>query len=368
MNKQVFVAIFICFSLIALGSEQNDFRYMHCVTTKFLQGENPYVRATAQSCVAKPTDQPIDFLYPPTVFSLFVPLATLSQELALIIWGLLSSAALTLSLLLILKRTQTRWTEHQILVSAFCFFPAFYCLALGQLACVLSLAFCLGALYFESSSKAKQLISGIAFALFVVKPNLAMLLLPLVLILALKSRRAHWLSGFTLGAAFLLGVPYGWNSAIYTQLLSADLGSSLNWQTPTLVSIGAAIFGTSKQLVCGVSFLAGLALISFEYWRYTKAKISAEWLLQIGLVSGLLISPYAWTYDYVILFFPFLLVINAIFVGEKKSYWLLLLLTLSCLRIAWSIEPQLIDAAIPALLLVPLLSNGAFQAIHNRHT
>lgn len=253
-----------------------------------LQGANPYDTSSLKAELAP--------LWLPPAVGAFAPLGWLSAQAAARLWALLSLAALALTAALSLEPTRPILTVLAAGLMAFFFPPVINHLALGQYSILAALLCLLAALYAE-----RKWAWGEAFllALGLAKPQLAFLAAAGLAFLHLHEEGLRGLVKFGLrlaAAVFFLSLPVllarpGWLPA-----LLADLQGNPPWPQPSLFTFLKTYTGAWAWPLWGLP-LTGALLACRWLWRRLPPQAAMPWTLGLTV----LVSPYIWSWDFVLL-------------------------------------------------------------------
>jgi hypothetical protein len=272
---------------------------------------------------------PLPYIHPPWEAFVFVPFTWFSYPAALLLWDGVNVLIL-LSLPFLLRNLLPRLKQVSPLFWLFvslAFYPIFFDLLQGQDILPLLLFFTLA---FVSLKQHNDLAAGCWLGLGLFRFHLV---LPLVFILLLH-KRLKALLGFVL-VAFVLALVsiaiVGWNGALsYPGFV---------WHIETVMGHGAIVpvdmpnlrglFHTflaargSKlviQLIVGVLSVALLFFASAK-WQAAKEGTAFDLGFSLVVVSTILVSYHANTYDLALLFLPVMLLTNHLAGAELKDRW-----------------------------------------------
>jgi hypothetical protein len=145
-------------------------------------------------------------VYPPHVQILFRPFAGLAYGTAALLWAAILAVAYAGCIWLAWRPFRTVLHDRRLLVAAAAAFPPFWYLVLhGQTTIVPLLGFCLGWLALEHR---RSFWAGVAFGILLLKPQFALVLVPLVLMCrewAMLAGAAVCVSAHVLAIVALLG-------------------------------------------------------------------------------------------------------------------------------------------------------------------
>lgn len=242
------------------------------------------------------------FLHPPPVIVLSAPVGVLEPRVAFVVLGLLSFAALAISILA-LRRLDDRRDEHDVvwlglLASA----PWSIALVLGQPAPLLLAAY---ALALAALRHGRDAAAGLGFGALLVKPHLA--LAPLAWMLVARRRRA--LAGFAafallLGAVSLLAGLARWPE--WARAIARAIGEVSGarialWKQHTWLAFLRGLFPAWGAWL-------GWALAALPLGALTLRRVRAEAsVLRVGallVLATIALAPYAYFYDALLLVVP----------------------------------------------------------------
>jgi len=248
------------------------------------------------------------FIYPLPISLLFIPLGLLPLYQAFIIWDILSQFMIISSIALLLKSNSNMSVKHFILplfAGVILFRPTILTLINGQLSgMLLFLIACI--IYFWEKGKWGQ--GAVLLAVLALKPNLGIPLIMLLSIYVVQQKQIKPLiagiaSGLLLLFAGLVQNPNWivefWNSG--NAKLSQTFGFS-----PTIWGASAIFCNYSLNCTIGYGVFVGLLfLIGYLYLLVRKQKIlSPELVVSLAVVITLLLTPYIWPYDQLLLVVP----------------------------------------------------------------
>ncbi|MGB2695284.1 MAG: glycosyltransferase family 87 protein [Dehalococcoidia bacterium] len=257
------------------------------------------------------------YLNPPFVAALFQPLTHLPYGAAQALWFALGALAVAISLVLLwpeLRRLPRRWAAVFVLAS-FASFPVFWSLLYGQISSLVLLSW---VLCYRWLKDGRELPAGLALALVLIKPQLAVV--PVLYLVTTGRWRA--LAGFALGAIVLVGISVALVGP-QTALVSYPmfLVESLRWSDEYGVDrthmfgwssfFGWALPGASTT---GLLYLTGVAsaltlfAAMFVWRRHQRLGIGAMTVFSLAAAT-ILVSPHLHAQDLQILLVPAALLI-----------------------------------------------------------
>jgi hypothetical protein len=303
---------------------------------QILHGSNPYDPAAIDQLRVQQGSVPASIipisLNPPWTLTLSMPFGLLDFPASRLVWLLISITIVLASALILWQlyngKLQQRWLA---ILAVFLFAPTLSVLEKGQLS-VLVLLGLVGFLYF-SSVKRNDWLAGACLYLVSIKPQLIVLFWFAVFIWVVQERRWRLLLSAVLTLLVVTAIPMITNPQYILQYLQMlhTYGIS-EWANPT---IGAYLrffwLGTDKFWV---QFLPSVfALLWFLYY-WSRHRRAWNWLVELPLILlvSLVTSPYAWTYDQVVLI-PVVIQV-AVWMGAHWKQWSTLLFALLFLLIS----------------------------------
>lgn len=246
------------------------------------------------------------FIYAPPTAVLFAPLAALPIQIASVVWVWLSEIFIVISFLLLtwdlMRLRLARYAPWWALGVALSL-PVILTMFLGQASALILLLLVLTAVLWEHSF---WFAGGLTLGLTVVKPQPVLLLLPTLAFWLLLRKRWNGLAG--LSVAF--GVNLVATFALYPNFLSDWLAvatSKVNGvvgRMPTLWGITYDVVGDSRgQMIVAIVLVLLVVLANgIVVWRL-QARSPRE-VMAVGLLFSLVVTPYLWNYDQVLLLLP----------------------------------------------------------------
>ena len=238
----------------------------------------------------------------PWVVVWFLPLAFLDFHLARPVWLTINLLLLFVSIVAYWRAyatnaTTQKWFWLALLLAIF--FPATLLLLLFGQVGLLVLAGIVG--FIVLYRKSHDFEAGIFLTLTTVKPHLVYLVLPLLLLVVVKSRRWRVLIGFT---SFLL-VSLAVGLLLRPSLISdyfdqTTQGNLLAWQSPTVTAYLHARTGLVYTRLIGILLLP----IVIFWWARFGQEIEIGDLVNIALLMSIITTPFGWSYDFVLLLLP----------------------------------------------------------------
>lgn len=343
----------------------------------FVQDENPY---SSQVWIAGHHQYGArwipnaTFIYPMPVSLLFAPLGLLPLYEAFVVWVTLSQFMIFFALILLIRVHSDQLLKHFILplsVGIMFFRPFYPTLLYGQLSGFLLLVLA-GIIYSWEKGKWEQ--GAILMAILALKPNLGIPIIGLLSLYLIMSKRVSALITLSISGTFLmfLGLVQNpnwviefWNAG--NTKLAQTFGSS-----PTIWGISAFFCNYSQTCTIGYGICVSLLFIIGYLYLLAKKQRSLSPSLVVGLAIAitLLLTPYTWTYDQLLLVAPIVTLISLLS-KDGYSYLPTSLLFLGIdffafllLGIALKIRSDIWNASIPLLtfcLIVWYLSKNKIE-------
>jgi hypothetical protein len=283
------------------------------------------------------------FPYPPPVALLFAPLGLLPLSGAVVGWVFLSLWMITASVWMglvvwVRGQTEVRLAPYFLpaLAGTFLFRPVLVTLENGQLSALFLFSLALCAYLLETG---RPFWGGLALALLALRPNLGLPVLAAAGLWLLLQRRWNALVGLAVSGLGLLVVSF----ALQPQWLQGwlqmggDKFSNTFGYHATLWGLSGSVCGHGLRCTVILGSVAGLVLAALTLFLLLCApeRNSPGFALAVTTCLGLLIAPYLWAYDQI------LLVVPALWLGRKLYA---------------SASPYLVTATLP--LLVSILALG----------
>ena len=254
------------------------------------------------------------FHYPLPFAILFSPLALLSVQSAYTIWLFFEQVAILISILVLLSfyAARTGYLELFTIAGVFLLRPSFSVILNGQILSLLLLSVCVSILWFYNK---RWLWGGFALSLLALKPSIGLPILAFVGIWMLFRKQWNGILGIALGCVGLLviGMLVNPNWVIDYINIGGDSFSKYFGLHPTLWGAVDKIFiQDGRSLVAGATIC--LVIFSIEVYVLNRMRFSSEPLDAFAsiLPAGLLIAPYSWSYDQILLVVPIIYLMSRI--------------------------------------------------------
>lgn len=369
------VLIFLGISFIVVDPVEHpnsDFFSFWLVGRMILSGENPYdsdlwIQGHYKFGASWISD--LTFLYPLPISGLFVPLGFLPLYQAFQIWVTFSEAMIFLSILVLTKLQPMPRMKHlyfPILSGVILFRPTIITLHNGQLTGFLLIVLTLIVYYWY---KGKWCQGSLLLPIIGLKPQLG---IPIILLLSLYLLFLRETKGlYSIGISGLGILIIGWAIDPDWIYYFLQTGNSKLLQTfgfsPTVWGISNYLchFQANCMIILGLilSMLLG-AWVVFLLVKYRK-RITPEIAISFSIVLTLILTPYTWPYDQLLLVIPIVIVmlglasagfrflfISLIFISVDILAFIFLAISLKIQLEAWNV----IIPFIVLLLLVGYLT------------
>lgn len=343
--------------------------------------ENPYDYA-ANSKLQAPIGYQMTLVtfVPPWAIFWLSPLSWLPFDLSAYVWFALNMALLFICGSMLWKlmtipyagSTSSLFPPASAVMLIITFYPALYCLKIGQVGIVLFFSV---SLFLYLRTKGKHFSAGICLALALIKPHLFSLLWIAIAYEAIWYYRWRTL----LGLAMVLTVSIGILTLFYPHWIGAYLHHIGH---PHYIWIGDTSIGGFLNGIGYGSFLPALGsmkiasfapvmIASFLFLIYliSKSNFSLERYLAIILSLSLFVTPYGWVTDQTLLLLPYLAICRVANQISRKV-WLYLLFGGIGLNVALGVVhssgvmPEYLFFLSPALLA---FAYGYFQSLWPTH-
>jgi len=293
---------------LCLFTQGIDFHLVYYTAKKIAAGHGAliYDRFLAFT----PGQSSLFYMYPPLVAALYVPLTAVSAMSALLIFHVLSHAALWVALVVWVRRWCNR-PEHalRVIVAVLLFYPLYYGLHLGQSELLLLACLMVG---WEAHRRGWWWLAGFLFAIAITfKLFLAFLLLHWLITKQWKLLLASVLCLLVMTGAgvFIVGVPV-WMQ--WVAKLSGPLGIEAFIDNQSITGFVCRTFPfLSPTIVIALRAVMSLVLVGgyvWTVWRQQKRQ-PPEMLLSFAILTLLLVSPHTDTHHLTFLLIPFVTLI-----------------------------------------------------------
>ena len=309
------------------------------------------------------------YVYPLPLSLLFAPLGLLPLKQAYTLWVALSELMILATLVLLLAaRAGSRFGKVflPLLVGMIFFRPTILTLFNGQISGLLLLLLT-GTIFLWEKGKWEW--GSLFLPLLMLKPNLGAPILALVGIWLLFQKRYKPILVIASGLLALLVIgllqnPH-WISdywSIGNNKLVENFGGS-----PTVWGLGYLVCGHNSACTLAVGGIAGLLFLFAFLWLVLPRRddISALRLVALAATVTLLITPYTWTYDQLLIVLP---IVDITLALDKNGYRFTLvsslflgldILVVILLILDAILNVEILNAVVPILILGLYASVGA---------
>lgn len=263
------------------------------------------------------------FLYPLPMVVLLIPFGLLTVEHAYFLWALLGGLSIFVSMLILISYYSQRTFVFEFLAlgTVFLFRPTLYIIPGGQITAEFLLMLVLAIHFF---GKQRWFLGGLAASMIVLKPSLGIPFLGLLGIWLLFKKQWSGIMGIAVGGILLYGL-----GAIYDPLwplnyLAIGRGAFDKYYgyQPTILGMAGLMFKTAwmKTLTGVLGICTVLAVTGYYVWK-KELHDNPFRIAAILTAVTLLISPYAWNYELVLLIIPILYILIAVssLYGDLKA-------------------------------------------------
>jgi len=327
MKKVQFTAIFLLsFILFGLISERivsrtdypnSDFFSFWLAGRLILSHQNPYLanewinghHLFGADWISDPT-----FLYPLPLAFIFLPFGLLNIYQATVFWVWISQVMLLIVVLLLLPLFGVDGKHYilPIVTGIILFRPIVSLLLYGQIGAFLLLTVVVASIMWD---KKRWIWGGIIISLSVLKPNIGIPMLALISVYLFFRKYYQGFIGMLLAFIMMAVMACVYNPNWiweYFEVLKSKQAQTFGY-TPTIWGLAAFVsqFNLSTTLLTG-SFIT-LPLLVMYIIIVTKLKgITPLEAVSFSVIIALLITPYLWPYDQIILVFPIVVIMATV--------------------------------------------------------
>jgi hypothetical protein len=289
----------------------NDFFTFWLAGHLVMQGGNPYAPVQWVAGYHEFGISPIPnqtFLYPLPLSLIYAPLGLLSLKTAYIAWVALSEGMILAALVLLLahqKGSNFLRVFLPLLAGTVFFRPAVLTLVNGQVSALLLLILVGTVCLWE---RGKWEWGSLLLPLLMLKPNIGAPMLALVGLWLLLNKKYKSIAVIGAGLAGLLVIGLIQNPQWVSEYLSIGnikVAETFGW-SPTVWGLGYLFcsHGVSCTLFTG-GVAAALVCIAF-FWLVAsqRHRLSPLTIISLATTVTLLVTPYTWTYDQILLVLP----------------------------------------------------------------
>jgi len=283
------------------------------------------------------------FQYPLPFAIFFAPLAMLSVQSAYTFWIFLAQVAILASIVILLSFYPARsgYIELAIVAGIFLFRPAFSVIVGGQILPFL-LFFVTIAIFLLDQKK--WFWGGFILSLLSVKPSIGIPLLALAGIWLLSLKQWMGILGMLVGgvALFLIGALVNPYWVVDYVNIGGDSFSKYFGMHPTLWGVvDKMLIVNSRSLVAGM--ILALTIFLVEAYFFNKTYVGPFEAFAAILPAGLLIAPYSWAYDQILLTVPIVYLVMSISISRGSKVAVLFLFGIVALAVVLVSVAYLVD-------------------------
>ena len=305
------------------------------------------------------------FIYPIPLAIIFVPLGLLSLNHAYIAWVFLSEVMIILSVLVLIFLHANPSRKHYImpiLAGVVLFRPTLITLFSGQVSGMLLLILTFVILLW---GKEKWLFGSMLLSLVALKPNIGFPIIIILLLWLLVQKRVASLGGIVISgfALLFIGIVLDTNWIVeYLAIGNNKLTQTFGY-SPTLWGLSAYISGFNlfSTIVLG-GFATAILLTGVFYMVMRKQKVmTPSWSVSIAIITTLLVTPYTWPYDQLLLVIPIITIMMEMmrrkypFLLTATAFLFLDLISFVLLEISAQIQMEVLNALIPLVIFCALV-------------
>jgi hypothetical protein len=302
-----------------------------------VQGENPYELTRIIKLQEEAGDTESDLtkaivLNPPWAITLLMPFGLLHYFMGRLSWLFLSIILILLSAV-ILSRIYSGNPKHRwfVILLVFIFAPTISVLEVGQIAAFVLIGI-VGFLFFTSVVR-NDWMAGISLAIISIKPQLILLFWIALLFWIIQQRRWKIPISTIITILSLTLIAMVTNPNIIKQYLNMLQTYQISdWASPTIGSyIRYFWFETQQFWLQFLPIVLGGIWLTYYWYRHHE---TWNWMdeLPIILLVSMVLSPYSWTYDLVILVPA--VALAAIWIASDWKRWTTALMLITFLGIS----------------------------------
>lgn len=296
------------------------------------------------------------FLYPLPLAMLFIPLGFFSLDQAFILWVFLSQVMIVISTLLLMSLWNWSKVRNYLLpifAGIFLFRPVIVTLLYGQLGAVFLLLLVLIIILWE---RGKWLQGGILLPFLALKPSFGILIITLLSLWILIQKKWRALVGIICASIGLFLLGWIQNPNWVTDFLAIGTGklSQTFGYSPTFW--GVSFITCNRSIKCSLilgSLMSSLLVITTIYFLLQRRfNLNPSLAVSFVIPITLLITPYSWAYDQILLIIPIVVVMILMmkngypYLFTASVFLMISLLALGFLFIATKLELDVWSAGV----------------------
>jgi hypothetical protein len=241
---------------------------------------------------------------PPWLLSWLLPYAVLPLDRSSWLWFLTNIVLIYSSVVLLWRIFCTNENSQRKIwipfILTFIYIPTLTTLLVGQITGIVLFGLA-GFLYFDH--KRKFFVSGAFLALTTIKPQLVFVTLPILLLELIRRRRWRAFIGFLFPILIGTALVFLFRPTFVPEYIESMSGSALTRRiVPTIPFVLSEATGMSLLQSIGVP----VVLVAIVWWNYRQRKrpIAIPDLLIVTLLLSMLFTPFAWSFDALVLILP----------------------------------------------------------------
>jgi len=323
------IGLLLCILFLVRDVEKlivNDFIEYWSAAKVFISGGNSYDADELlfyQKQGGSNNSQPLMMYNPPWTMAFILIFGLFNRSTGQLIWLLTNISILLFSALQVWKIITNQATQRWIaLLVTFSFISTILVLALGQITPFVLLGV-VGLLTFLPNPK-YDIASGLSLVLISIKPQLAIIFWLALVFWVVQQRRWLILISGSVALIILTGILSIYNPQLIQQYLGMlQTNQIFMWENPTIGSFLRFVwFGNYYFWFHLIPIIFGEIWFIY-YWNRKHDTWNWEDEIPILLLVSVLISPFTWTYDYIILLPVILLAASWLFRDRKRKAVLL---------------------------------------------
>ena len=293
----------ICAGILAAGMTSNsaanrDFISYWAAGQRIAHGADPYnglaILKLEKSAGWQP-NRPLIMRNPPFALFLTIPLGFVNAKTGAVLWSLAILLCLMTSLRLL--RRMHGCPNNRLHLLGYVFAPALACLLAGQTSAFVLL----GLTFFLYFHRSRQFLSGAALLLCALKPHLFLPFGVVLLAWIGMSKAYRILAGATLALSVSCALSFLFDRSIYAQYSSMAGSTGIEGEfVPTLSELFRIAI---RPEAAWLQFLPALLTSIWALWYFRRSSRYWDWSTHgsLLLMISVLVAPYAWLTDQVVL-------------------------------------------------------------------
>jgi len=210
------------------------------------------------------------------------------------------------------------------------------------------------------AARQRQFWFGFALAFVILKPNPFILFVPLVAVWLIHRRRWRAIGGTATGGLTLLAVSWAILPGWLFEWLDVRDKAEVSFITPTVWGLGFELAG-SWWLPVGLALAVGVTAV-LGWYVLTRPHVNEAELLSLAVAGSLLVTPYAWDYEHLLLLLPAIL----LFLTMRRR-WLAIVVWLGLTQFLpwvmyWIAEQKQLSTM---SFLIPLVTGLSFLVLYD---